>query len=114
MQLGDMPTNWYSIKEFIPRRWVQFILLAEVQRAETMNLNYDGSTREMTTVTFSLRAVDAETGASAATPASGSVKFTSLNMEEQIRKSIASAASGMSPDLKQSWRNKRETLGETG
>lgn len=114
VQFGETPVSWYDIRELIPRKRVQLLLLGEVQKTGSMNLNYYGRTREMTTATFSLRAVDADTGVSAAMPSSGAIKFTSLNMTEQVRKAVASAASGMGSELKEYWRKKLKTGGEAG
>jgi predicted Ser/Thr protein kinase len=111
MQFGETPVSWYDIRELIPRKRIQLLLLGEVQKTGSMNLNYYGRTREMTTATFSLRAVDADTGVSAAMPASGAIKFTSLNMTEQVQKAVASAASGMGSEMKEYWREKLKTGG---
>ena len=114
MQYGDVPLTWYSVREFVPQQRVQILLLAEVQKTGSMNLKYYGRTREMSTATFSVRAVDADTGVSVADPASGSVKYTSLNMTDQFRKSVTSSVAAMGSEIKRYWHKKRKTAEETG
>ncbi len=106
MQLGETPITWHSVKQFVPKGKAQILLLAEVQKTGSMNLTYYGRTQEMTTATFSARAVDIATGISVATPASGSVKFTPLNMEKNFKKTIASAAGSMGPEVMGYWEEK--------
>jgi len=106
MQFGETPITWHSVNQLVPKGKAQILLLAEVQKTGSMNLTYYGRTQEMTTATFSARAIDMATGISVATPASGSVKFTSLNMEKNFREIITSAAGSMGPEMKGYWEEK--------
>jgi predicted Ser/Thr protein kinase len=114
MQLGDMPITWHSIKEFVPKERAHILLLAQVQKTGSMNLKYYGRTQEMITATFSARAVDMATGISVATPASSSVKFTQLDMEENLRKTVTSAASGIGAEIKGYWEKRIRASRKTG
>ena len=107
MQFGDVPISWYSIREYVPPKQMQILLLAEVQRMGSTSLNYYGKSEQMATAILSIRVMDLATGVSAAQPASGSVKFTSLNMEEKFRNSISSAVSHMGAQIKDYWQRKR-------
>ena len=106
MQLGEIPITWYSIKQFIPKNRAHILLLAKVQKTGSMPLEYYGYTQELTTAIFSIRTVDMATGISAGLPASASVKFTPLNMEENFKEAITSAASGIGMDIKTYWKKK--------
>lgn len=106
MQLGEIPITWYSIKQFIPKNRAHILLLAKVQKTGSMPLEYYGHTQELTTAIFSIRTVDMATGISAGLPASASVKFTPLNMEENFKEAITSAASGIGMDIKTYWKEK--------
>lgn len=106
MQLGEIPITWYSIKQFIPKNRAHILLLAKVQKTGSMPLEYYGHTQELTTAIFSIRTVDMATGISAGLPASASIKFTPLNMEENFKEAITSAASGIGMDIKTYWKEK--------
>ncbi len=114
MQFGQTPITWYSIKQFVPKGKANLLLLAEVQKTGSMNLKYYGRTQEMTTATFSARAVDMDTGTAVATPASGSVKYTQLNMEENFRKAVSEAARSMGAEIEVYWKEKIKAAGGTG
>jgi serine/threonine protein kinase len=107
IQLGRVPLTWYSIKRFIPKDKVHILLLAEVQKTGSMPLEYYGRTQELTTATFSVRAIDMTTGTSVTVPVTGSVSFTSLNMEENFKTAIASAASDMGAEIMRYWKEKK-------
>ncbi len=106
MQFGETPITWHSIKQFVPKGKAQILLLAEVRKTGSMDLTYYGRTQEMTTAVFSARALDMDTGISVAAPASGSVKYTPLNMEKNFEKAITSAAGNMGPEVKEYWEEK--------
>ncbi len=114
VQFGDMPITWHSIKEFVPKDRAHILLLAQVQKAGSMELKYYGRTREMITGTFSAKAVDMVTGISVATPASSSVKFTQLNMEENLRRTVTSAAGGIGAEIKGYWEERIRSSRKTG
>ena len=106
MQFGEIPITWYSIKEFIPKNRAHIFLLAKVRKTGSMPLEYYGYTQELTTAFFSIRTFDMATGTSAGSPASASVRFTPLNMEENFKEAITSAASGIGTDIKTYWKEK--------
>ena len=114
MQFGEIPITWYGIKQFVPKNRAHILLLAKVQKTGSMPLEYYGRTQELTTATFSIRAVDMATGTSAGSPASVSVKFTPLNMEENFKEAITSAASGMGTDIKKYWKEKLSAVTKAG
>ncbi|MDY6843472.1 MAG: serine/threonine-protein kinase [Thermodesulfobacteriota bacterium] len=106
MQFGEIPLSWYSIKQYVPSDKAHILLVAQVQKTGSVPLKFFGRTQELTTATYSIRAVDIVTGTSIAVPASGSVEFTPLNMEENFREAITSDASGMGPEIKKYWKEK--------
>ena len=106
IQFGEIPITWYSIKQFIPKNRAHILLLAKVRKTGSMPLEYYGYTQELTTAIFSIRTVDMATGISAGLPTSASVKFTPLNMEENFKEAITSAASGIGMDIKTYWKEK--------
>jgi serine/threonine protein kinase len=114
MQFGETPITWYGVQQFVPKGRAHILLLAQVQKTGSMNLRYYGQMQEMTTATFSARAVDMSTGTSVATPASGSIKFTLLNMEENFRKTITSATSGMGAEIRGYWEKRVGAAKKTG
>ncbi len=103
MQFGDTPVTWYNIKHLVPQGKAHLLILAQVQKTGSSSMSYYGRTQEMITATFSVRAVDMATGTSVAKPATGSVKFTHLNMDENLRRAITSAAGSMGSEMKKYW-----------
>jgi serine/threonine protein kinase len=114
MHLGDMPITWYSVQQLVPKGKAQIMVLAQVQKTGSMNLEYYGQTQQLTTATFSVKAVDMDTGTSAAKPASGSIKFTALNMEENIREAVSAATQDMGAQIRAYWEKKLKGTGEAG
>ena len=113
MQFGEIPITWYSIKQFIPKNRAHILLLAKVRKTGSMPLEYYGYTQELTTAIFSIRTVDMATGTSAGSPANASIRFTPLNMEENFKKAITSAASGIGTDIKTYWKEKLSAVTKT-
>jgi serine/threonine protein kinase len=108
MQFGQIPVTWYSIKQLVPQEEVNLIVLAEVQKIGSTTLEYFGRTQEQTTASFSIRALDMATGTLATPPATGTVKFTALNVKENIREALNAAAKEMGPTLQAYWQDKRK------
>jgi hypothetical protein len=103
VQFGRIPINWYVIEPLVPKGKAQFLVLAEFQRTGSTALKYYGRVQEMTTATFSVRSLDMASGVSVARPVSGSVKFTQLNMEKNLKDAIMSVSSGIGPEMKAHW-----------
>ncbi len=114
MHLGDMPITWYSVQQLVPKGKAQIMVLAQVQKTGSMYLQYYGQAQELTTATFSVKAVDMDTGTSAAKPASGSIKFTALNMEENIQEAVSAAEQDMGAQIRAYWEKKLKGTGEAG
>jgi hypothetical protein len=108
MQFGQIPITWYSIKQLAPQEKVNLVVLVEVQKIGSTTLEYFGRTQEQTTASFSIRALDMATGTSAAPPATGTVKFTALNVEQNIREALNPAVREMAPILEVYWQDKRK------
>jgi hypothetical protein len=53
-------------------------------------------------------------GKAAAMPASGTIKFTSLNMDENIRTEMRAVAGGMGQKIKRYWDQKTKTKDKAG
>ncbi|MCB2181917.1 MAG: serine/threonine protein kinase [Desulfobulbaceae bacterium] len=111
MQMGDVPFSWHDVQQFVPPGKADILLLAEVQKTGSMPLTYYGRTQTLTSASFSVRAVDMATGVSAASPTSGSMKFTPLNMDAEVQKGVHSAADTLGEQLKSYWLEKRKTSG---
>jgi hypothetical protein len=75
-----------------------------------MKLKYYGRTQELTTLAYSVRAVDMVSGQTVASPATGTVKFTPLNMEENIKSEINTAAGSMGSNIMKYWQNQIKRL----
>ena len=103
VQFGSIPMTWHVIEPLIPQGKAQLLVLAEVQKTGSMPLNYYGRVQEMITAAFSVRSLDMASGKSVARPASGSVKFTQLNMEKNLKDAIASASGGIGAEMKAYW-----------
>jgi len=107
MQFGRVPLSRYEIQRLVPKGKAHILVLAQVQRAGSMPLKYHGYTQELVTSTFSIQTVDLDTGLSATTPATGTVKYTVLNMEESFQKEIGDKAGDMGARIRQYWDRKR-------
>jgi len=103
IQFGRTPMTWHIIEPLVPQGKAHLLVLAEVQKTGSTALKYYGRVQEMITATFSVRSVDMASGISVARPVSGSVKFTQLNMEKNLKDAIASASSGIGPEMKAYW-----------
>jgi serine/threonine protein kinase len=106
MQLGRVPLSRYEIQRLVPKGKANILVLAQVQRAGSMPLRYQGYTQELISATFSIQTVDLETGLSATAPATGTVKYTALNMEENFQKEIGSKAGDMGARIRDYWDRK--------
>jgi hypothetical protein len=106
MQFGSIPSTWYVIEPLIPTGKAQMLVLAEIQRAGSTALKYYGRVQEMISATFSVRSLEVDTGRSVAKPVSGSVQFTQLNMEQNIRNAVKAASSGIGPEMKAYWESR--------
>lgn len=106
MQMGDLPISWHDVQQYVPSGQAHILLLAEVQKTGSMPLSYYGRTQIMTSASVSVRAVDMVTGVSAASPGLGTAKFTPLNMDEEMKRGVQSAAGEMGAAIKRYWREK--------
>lgn len=107
IQVGETPITFYTIKEYIPRDKADILLLAQVQKVGSTRLQYYGRTQEMTTASFTIQVVDATNGVSVTSPYTGSVQFTALNMEENLKEATSSATVGLDQEIKRYWETKR-------
>jgi len=114
MQMGSLPISWYDIQRLVPSQSANIILISQVQQTGSMPLQYYGRSQTLTTVSFTVRAVDMETGAAAGPPASGTAKFTPLNMDEELRKAVNASVSGMGQSIKDYWQQKLKSDGPRG
>jgi len=108
---GRVPMSWYDVHQIVPRDKAQVLVLVEVQEAGATTLSYYGHRQEQVTATFSIQALDFATGASVASPATGTVSYTALNMNENFRDAITSSASEMGNEIKTYWAGKRSGKG---
>jgi serine/threonine protein kinase len=106
MQFGRVPLSRYEIQRLVPKGKAHILVLAQVQRAGSMPLKYHGYTQELISATFSIQTVDLDTGLSATAPATGTVKYTALNMEESFQKEIGSKAGDMGARIRDYWDKK--------
>ncbi|MBW2109162.1 MAG: serine/threonine protein kinase [Deltaproteobacteria bacterium] len=106
VQFGEIPITWHAIRQYVPPKRAQLLVLAEVQRVGSMLLRYYGRVQEMITASITVRAVDMATGTSAARPASGTVKYTQLNVQKNVDKTVAQAAGGMGKQIMGYWQKK--------
>jgi hypothetical protein len=109
-QYGNLPMTWYNIKQFVPKHKANILLLAKMHRAGSMRLKYYGRMQELTTVTYSVRAFDMVSGQTITSPATGTVKFTPLNMEENIKSEIDTAAGSMGSNIMKYWQDEIKRL----
>ncbi len=106
MQFGRVPLSRYEIQRLVPKGKAHILVLAQVQRAGSMPLKYQGYTQELISATFSIQTVDLDTGLSATAPATGTVKYTVLNMEENFQKEIGYKAGDMGARIRDYWDRK--------
>lgn len=106
MQFGRVPLSRYEIQRLVPKGKAHILVLAQVQMAGSMPLNYHGYTQELISATFSIQTVDLDTGLSATPPATGTVKYTVLNMEENFQKEIGYKAGDMGARIRDYWDRK--------
>jgi serine/threonine protein kinase len=107
VQMGRMPISYYSVKEVVPPGKTDILLLAQVQKTGSTTLQYYGRAQEMITATFTVQVLDMASGISVESPATGSAQFTSLNMNDNLRDAVYSAASHLGEGIKKYWEEKR-------
>lgn len=106
MQFGGIAIDWYSVQQVVPRGMGHVLILAEIQKMGSMPLEYYGRTQELITSSYTVRAVDMDTGTAVAPSVSGTVKYTSLNAQEKIKDAVLPAAARLSREIKTFWQQK--------
>ncbi len=106
IQMGRVPITYYSVRELVPRRKADIILLAQIQKTGTTNLEFYGQTQEMTTATFTVEAIDLAGGDALDVPAMGTANFSALNMVENLNEAVQQSAGGMGQKIKLYWKDK--------
>ena len=106
MQVGASTISWYDIKRLLPPESANILLVADIQKTGTMPLEYYGRQQTLTNVSLTLRAMDAQSGATAASARSASAKFTPLNMDENLRKAVSATTGTMAAEIQRYWRKK--------
>lgn len=114
IQMGELPLTWYGIKPFVPEDRAHILVLARIEKTGSMPLKYYGRTQELKVASFSVRWADMDTGTSSDLPVTGSVRFTPLNMEDNVRTEITSAAHGIGDKIKQFWEIKISSIKKKG
>ena len=114
VQFGDTPISWYAVKQVVPRDLGHILLLAEVQKVGSMRLEYYGRMQELITSSYTVRAVDMDTGVAVAPSVSGTVKYTALNAQEKLKSAVLPAASRLGRQIKSFWREKRRKAEKRG
>ena len=107
VQFGDTPIDWYSVQQVVPRDMGHILLLAEIRKMGSMPLEYYGRTQELITSTYTVRAMDMDTGTAVAPSLTGTVKYTSLNAQEKLQNAVLPAAERLSRQIKSFWQQKR-------
>ncbi len=106
MHIGDSPVSWHEIKQIVPNTKAQVLVLANIRKTGTMPIRYLGQSDTLTLASFSIEAVDMDTGALIHSATSGSIKFTALNMDEKIRNGVSDATGGIEEVIRQYWNEK--------
>ena len=106
MQVGRTPITWYVIEPLVPEGKAHLLVLAEVRRSGSVALEYEGRVQEMVTATFTVRSMEMDSGSSVIKPISGSMRFTQLNMDENIKAAVTSASGSIGVEMKQYWEKK--------
>lgn len=106
IQMGRVPITQYSIRQIVPRRKADIILLAQIQKTGTTNLEFYGQTQEMTTATFTVEAIDMAGGTALDAQAVGTANFSALNMVENIKVAVEEAAGDVGREIKRYWKDK--------
>jgi serine/threonine-protein kinase len=114
VQLGDTPISWYAVRQVVPQDLGHILLLAEVQKVGSMRLEYYGRTQELITSSFTVRAVDMNTGTAVAPSLSGTVKYTALNAQEKLKQALLPEARRLGRQIKSFWREKRKQADRQG
>jgi predicted Ser/Thr protein kinase len=113
-QYGRVPMSWYEIRQMVPQDKTQVLVLAEIQKAGSTVLTFYGRSQEQITATFSIQSLDMASGTSVGAPAAGTVDFTALNMNENLKDAITSAAGDIGNDIKKYWAEKIQSAGRSG
>ena len=108
MQMGHMPVSWHVVQRYVPKGQAQILLLAEVQETGSMPLNYYGRSQTLTSASFTVRSIDIETGSSVAPPGVATAKFTPINLDEEMKRAVYSAAGKTGEAIKKYWQQKIE------
>ncbi|OKY76426.1 MAG: hypothetical protein BM485_04100 [Desulfobulbaceae bacterium DB1] len=114
MQFGEMPVSWYDIKQIVPPGAAHILLISDVQKTGTMPLQFYGRTQTLTNAAVTVRAIDMETGEAAGAPGTATMKYTPLNMDQELQKAADTAAGGMGGQIRMFWKEKRQASDSSG
>jgi hypothetical protein len=107
-QAGRLSLYWYDVVALLPANTAQILVLAEIRKTGSTMLRYYGRSDEMMLASFSLRTIDATTGASIHSASAPSIQFTALNMGENLNQAIEPVVAGVDTKIEAYWKRRLE------
>ncbi len=108
MQIGNLPINWYNIRQFTPQERAHILVLAKIQQAGSTTLRFYGTSQEQITAVFSVKTMDMATGKLVDRSITGTIRYTALNMEDEFKDALTASVDIIANNILEYWRKKKE------
>ena len=107
MQVGDMPVNWYSVRQYTPGEAAHILILAKIQKAGSTILRFHGTSQEQISAMFSVRIMDMDTGKLVDRSISGTIQYTVLNMQDEFQDTLSTTVNKIGNAIQEYWNKKK-------
>jgi serine/threonine protein kinase len=108
MQIGELPVNWYNIRQFTPNGSAQVLVLAKIQKAGSTLLQFYGTSQEQISASFSVRVMDMNSGTMVEPSITGMIRYTVLNMQDEFQDTLATTVNKIGGSIREYWNKKRQ------
>ena len=104
---GKLNANWSEINQYVPDTQAQILVTAQIKKTGSKQLDLYGMKSTLHMATFVIKAVDLTSGSLAASPESGQLNYTDINMMKTIQKEVTTRTNRIGDDIKTYWDKKR-------
>ncbi|WP_321492922.1 caspase family protein [uncultured Desulfobacter sp.] len=106
---GKLNANWSEINQYVSDTNAQILVTAQIKKTGSRKIEFYGQKTTLHTATFVIKAVDMASGSLAATPESGQINYTDLNMMQTIQKTVSAGSARLGDNIKNYWKKKRNS-----
>ncbi len=102
---GDL--KWSEINKHLSDNKAQILVTAEIKKTGSRELKFYGQKTTLHMAAFVIKAVDLTSGSAAASPESGQISYTDLNMMQNFQKAVSTGTDRLGNNIKAYWDKKR-------